>query len=202
MIILVGYPLYRIWFLFVRKKIRINHPLVPSVIAFWHRDIFMAISIVRTMYVPEKTVALVSPSLDGDYLAWILRRLGYKVIRGSASNKPVQALWESIRHLRDGYSLMITPDGPKGPSKKIKPGLAVLSTVSQKPVQMIRFNYSGCWRLKSWDRFILPKPFSECSVTFSPVLYPVQIESHQDNDTALKHMEDFLNGLTPDSAME
>ena len=198
----VGYPLYRIWFLFVRKKIRINHTLEPSVIAFWHRDIFMAISIVKLMYVPEKTAALVSPSLDGDYLAWILRRLGYKVIRGSTSNKSVQAVWESIRYLRDGYSLMITPDGPKGPAKKIKPGLTVLSTVSQKPLQMIRFSYSGCWSMNSWDRFILPKPFSESSVTFSPILYPAQMESHQDNGTTLKHMEDFLNGLTPDSAME
>ncbi len=202
LILFFGFPVYRLWFLTIRKRYPGIRLEMPAVIGFWHCDIFMAIGCIPFMTEPEKTAALVSPSRDGDYLTLFLKRLRYHVIRGSSSSGSVPGLWESLRQLRSGISLMITPDGPKGPHQSIKPGIIELSRMSGCPVRLMHFRYSHCWRLKSWDRFVIPKPFSECIITVSPPVYAQNFADENSQNRILQTMEDLLHGRCPDPIME
>jgi lysophospholipid acyltransferase (LPLAT)-like uncharacterized protein len=201
-IISVGCTLYRLWFRTVHKQITSLGFKEPSLIAFWHQDIFMAIGCISTYSNPNEITALVSPSHDGDYLTLILKSLDFQVLRGSSSSGSIQAIWGSLRNLRSGLSLMITPDGPKGPALQIKPGLIILSHLTSRPVRLIHFHYSGCWRLKSWDQFIIPKPFSQCTVTVSQPIVINNPDMNFSQPESKQEMEDFLNGYSSDPIME
>jgi hypothetical protein len=201
-IISIGCTVYRLWFGSVHKQIKFPCFNEPSIIAFWHQDIFMAIGCIAKYSNPKIITALVSPSHDGDYLALILKSLDFQVLRGSSSSDSIAAIWGSLQHLRSGLSLMITPDGPKGPALQIKPGLINLSRLTRCPIRLIHFHYSRRWRLNSWDHFIIPKPFSRCVVTASQ---PITMDNpdHDSNRLYPKQpMEDFLNGYSPDPVME
>ena len=82
-------------------------------------------------------------------------------MRGSSSRRGAAALVALRRKLRDGATVAITPDGPKGPRYKVQPGVVKLAQTSGAPIVVMSVNFSSCWRLKSWDRFCVPKPFSQ-----------------------------------------
>jgi lysophospholipid acyltransferase (LPLAT)-like uncharacterized protein len=89
-----------------------------------------------------------------------------QVARGSTSRKGASAMLQLADKIREGYDIAITPDGPRGPVYEIGGGTIFLAQKSGAPVLLMHMEYSDCWRLKSWDRFILPKPFSTVRVIF------------------------------------
>lgn len=191
--------MYQLWFFTVRKKNQTPVPAEPNILAFWHQDIFIAIGFIARHYRGKKIAALVSASGDGDYLARILKSLEIESIRGSSTTGSVKAYWSCLRALKENNILMITPDGPKGPAKKIKPGLAELARHSAKPVNLLRFDYSLCRRLNSWDRFIIPLPFSSVRITLSdPIVFTREDAGTQ---KITQTMEDYLNGHTAGTGM-
>ena len=104
---------------------------------------------------------LVSPSVDGEMPAMILRRAGAHAIRGSSSATGARALRDYYLAItRDGISPTITPDGPKGPAQIFKPGAILLSQLSGKPILPMAFAARRSYRFPTWDRFILPLPFT------------------------------------------
>jgi lysophospholipid acyltransferase (LPLAT)-like uncharacterized protein len=118
---------------------------------------------------------MVSKSYDGEWITRIVTKLGYRAFRGSASRDGAPALRQMILDDRTG-DLALTVDGPRGPAQMVKPGAVLLAARSGLPVVPITFVPSSAWRLRSWDRFIIPKPFSTVTVRYgAPIVIPCDI---------------------------
>jgi lysophospholipid acyltransferase (LPLAT)-like uncharacterized protein len=132
--------------------------------ALWHNRLLL-ISFVLQKFFPQRPGAgLISASRDGDMIADATRRFGFDVVRGSSSRMGASALLELSEVLASGRDVLITPDGPRGPAYELGPGIIFLAQKTGAPVVPVNMEYSGCWRVKSWDRFIIPKPFSKVRV--------------------------------------
>ncbi len=114
---------------------------------------------------------LVSPSVDGEIGAMLVRRMGGEVIRGSSSHTGARALRDYYQAImRDHVSPVITPDGPRGPAWKFKPGAILLAQLSQRPIIPMAYAASRAWKIK-WDRFVIPQPFSRIAITIGEPVY-------------------------------
>lgn len=109
---------------------------------------------------------LVSQSRDGDISEKLLKRFGYRVIRGSSSRGGASAARAMLGALEDGAVLVITPDGPRGPRHSTNPGLAWLARETGFPVLPMGFACDEAWRLSSWDRFTIPKYGARVVLTY------------------------------------
>jgi lysophospholipid acyltransferase (LPLAT)-like uncharacterized protein len=107
---------------------------------------------------PEMQI-MISDSYDGDICTQIVRKLGFQVVRGSTTRGGARALKEMTHRVDRGH-LCLTPDGPRGPRRHVHQGLAYLASRTGLPVVGAGMAFRNPWRLKSWDRFALPKPFS------------------------------------------
>ncbi len=128
----------------------------PAVYAFWHRCVFMATWWYRRLDVAVMT----SRSFDGEYIARIISRFGYRPVRGSSSRGAVGALIGMRRELDAGRTAAFTIDGPRGPRYVAKPGPVLLAQKTGLPIATFYFAPQRAWTLKTWDEFLIPKPFS------------------------------------------
>jgi lysophospholipid acyltransferase (LPLAT)-like uncharacterized protein len=131
----------------------------PSFIpVYWHQhQLFCAKYLFDSAGLGVKLGVLISPSVDGEFAALIVHRLGGEVIRGSSSHTGARALRDFYQALvHDGISPVIAPDGPKGPPWKFKPGALLLAQLSQRPIIPLSYFASRAWKI-SWDRFVIPK---------------------------------------------
>lgn len=111
---------------------------------------------------------LISPSVDGELGAMIVRRFGGMVIRGSSTHTGARALRDYYQALvKDNVSPIITPDGPRGPRFKFKPGALLLSQMSGRPILPLAFAASRASLIK-WDKFVIPWPFSRIAIAIGP----------------------------------
>ena len=135
---------------------------------FWHGRILM----IQSLYPGKALHILVSRHRDGEIIANIMSRFGFHLVRGSSSKGGGDALREMMRLLKADNDLGIAADGPRGPAEVLKPGAAQLGRLSGKAVIPISFSASRSIRLKSWDRFMFPLPFSRgVFVVGDPVRY-------------------------------
>jgi lysophospholipid acyltransferase (LPLAT)-like uncharacterized protein len=142
--------------------------------ALWHNRLLL-ISFVLKKFFPQRPGAgLISASRDGDLIADATHRFGFDVVRGSSSRMGASALRELSEVLISGRDVLITPDGPRGPAYELGPGIIFLAQKTGAPVVPVNMEYSSCWRVKSWDRFIIPKPFSKVRVIIGQ---PEQVRS-------------------------
>lgn len=132
------------------------------IIALWHGRMLVPMAHHKN----KGWTVLVSQSGDGDTVAPILRRYGYGVIRGSASRGGARALREMLALLESGAVLVITPDGPRGPMHAMNPGLVWMARATGYAVVPAGFVADRAWRMKSWDRFTVPKPFARVSFVY------------------------------------
>lgn len=139
----------------------------PVIFALWHNRIFTMPPIwQRTGGKGRSTVVLTSASKDGTTLATAMKTFGLGAIRGSSSRRAISALIGMKKALREGQDVCVTPDGPRGPRYEVQPGVIKIAQATGTDIIPIHIRYSSAWRLKSWDRFVLPKPFSRVSVIF------------------------------------
>ena len=113
---------------------------------------------------------LISEHADGEYIARIVGRLGFRPIRGSTTRGGGRALKQIVREARAGRSIAITPDGPRGPRFRIQPGLILAASLSGRPIQTAAVAIRGAKRLRSWDRFLVPRPFADVLLLYGPKL--------------------------------
>jgi lysophospholipid acyltransferase (LPLAT)-like uncharacterized protein len=114
---------------------------------------------------------LISPSVDGELAAMMVRRIGGSVIRGSSTHTGARALRDYYQALtRDKLSPIITPDGPRGPRFKFKPGAILLAQMSGRPMLPLAYAASRAWLIK-WDKFVIPKPFARIALAVGPPRY-------------------------------
>ncbi len=130
--------------------------LRPAVYAFWHRTVFLATWWYRKLDVAVMT----SRSFDGEYIARIIAKFGYRPVRGSSSRGAVAALIGLRKELEEGRTAAFTIDGPRGPKYVAKPGPVLLAQKTGLPIATFHFAPADPWVLKTWDDFMIPKPFS------------------------------------------
>ncbi len=131
---------------------------------FWHNRLF-AVGYLYLKFCRTRTIfGLISASRDGAWLAAFFRLIGLNAIRGSSSWRGAQALRELINVVDQGGDIAITPDGPRGPCYDFKKGALMVVRKARCPVLLFSCTFSNAWRLKSWDGFYLPKPFSMLSI--------------------------------------
>jgi len=135
----------------------------PVIYSFWHRAVFPA----SWMWRKQRIAVMVSRSFDGEYIARIIERLGFVAVRGSSSRGGAGALLGTKSVLERGESVAFTIDGPRGPKYVAKPGPVGLSKVTSIPMAAFYVALSNSWVLKTWDAFMIPKPFSRALVRVS-----------------------------------
>jgi hypothetical protein len=145
----------------------------PSFIpVYWHQhQLFCVKQLLAQRSAGLKLGFLISPSVDGEIGAMIVRRLGGEVIRGSSSHTGARALrdyYQALAH--DGVSPAITPDGPRGPRWKFKPGAVLLAQLSGRPMVPLSYAASHAWKIK-WDRFVIPLPLSRITIAVGEPVY-------------------------------
>jgi lysophospholipid acyltransferase (LPLAT)-like uncharacterized protein len=139
---------------------RLTKSDVPVAVVLWHNRLFLSAEIFRRYRTRRAVYGLVSASKDGAWLAAFYRLIGIVPVRGSSSNFGREAGRVLIEVMRAGHDIGITPDGPRGPMYTVEPGVLVVTRRNQAPMVLIGAEFTRAWRLKSWDRFYLPVPFS------------------------------------------
>lgn len=134
-----------------------------TVLTLWHGHLLPLAYYLRNL----RMLVLVSEHRDGEIIARILQRLGYGLIRGSSTRGGARAFAEMVRALKTGATIAITPDGPRGPARQFSPGAAVAAQRSGVPITTMFVTANRAWTLKSWDSFMIPKPFARLVMHFS-----------------------------------
>ncbi|MFZ4524107.1 MAG: lysophospholipid acyltransferase family protein [Chlorobium sp.] len=135
-----------------------------AIIAFWHGKMIAGWLLAKTLSSQKNITAVVSLSEDGRALADTLERLGFSLIRGSSSKGGDEVKQTMQDALQKGDIVVLTPDGPRGPINQFKYGTLRLASNNHYPIVFAEISYAKRWRLKSWDQFEIPKPFSKTSV--------------------------------------
>jgi lysophospholipid acyltransferase (LPLAT)-like uncharacterized protein len=140
------------------------------VYASWHQRFFPGI----TFFAPRKPIAImISRSRDGEMVARAAEILGWRAVRGSSSKGGMRALKEIRSLTRDGYRIGHIVDGPQGPFAMVKPGLLTIAQLAGAPIVPVIISAQRYWLFNSWDRFMVPKPFSRIIVRFAaPIRVP------------------------------
>ena len=150
----------------------------PVIFALWHNRFFTVPPAFRKAYgASRKCVVLTSASLDGAVVARAMAVFGFGAVRGSSSRRGVAALVGLTRAVRSGLDVCITPDGPRGPRYVFQPGMVKLAEASGAPIIPVHVTFSSAWRFKTWDRFVVPKPFSRVRVVFD---HPLTVAATSD----------------------
>lgn len=152
----------------------------------WHGVTMLPIYYCRNM----GFYSLVSLSNDGDLQNAILRSRGFKTVRGSSGRGGARALLELTRKLQQGGVMAHTPDGPKGPPKKVQPGTVYLAKRSGCPVLPVGVACKPCWRLGSWDSHMVPYPFARAVIFFGDPLF---ISGDENDQEAASRIENAIN---------
>jgi lysophospholipid acyltransferase (LPLAT)-like uncharacterized protein len=164
----------------------------PAIYACWHRQQVLLIYLQRN----RGLCGLVSKSKDGEYMARILKLFGFSFVRGSTTSGGFTSLRELIKAARGGYSLGITPDGPRGPVFKVKPGVIYLAQKAGIPIIPIACALSKKKIIRSWDRYQLPLPFGRIQAVYGAPLFVAKT----DNIAAKAvELENILNNLTEEA---
>jgi lysophospholipid acyltransferase (LPLAT)-like uncharacterized protein len=164
----------------------------PALCTTWHFAFPTAVYLFREL----GAVVMVSRSRDGEFVAQTLKHLGYQVARGSPGKGGAQALRAMLACLERGHYAGLIADGSQGPPCVAQKGILLLARYAEAPLLPVSFAAHPCWRLRSWDRTLVPKPLSHVVAAFGP---PIRVPRHA-SPTALEsarmELESALNRLT------
>lgn len=180
----IGARVVRCWMATVRYRYHALGPAVePSarrpvqkcIYAFWHENMLL----LANQYGGLGNRVLISQHADGQLIAEMCGYLGFEPIRGSTTRGGVEAVRRIVREGQAG-SLIITPDGPRGPRRQVQRGLVYLAAHTGLPIVPVGLACPRPWRMKSWDRFVLPRPFSRAiCLTAEPIVVPADADKEQ-----------------------
>jgi lysophospholipid acyltransferase (LPLAT)-like uncharacterized protein len=160
--------------------------LVPAVYCFWHRCVFPS-----TWFFRRRDIAVMtSRSFDGEYIARIIERFGFRPVRGSSSRGAVRALLGMHTEIEEGRVAAFTIDGPRGPMYVAKPGPVLLAKNTRVPIVVYYIALERAWILNSWDRFMVPKPFSRAALAVSRIM---PVRDRDDLDAKHREMQAALD---------
>jgi lysophospholipid acyltransferase (LPLAT)-like uncharacterized protein len=133
-----------------------HHALLP--LLWWHRH--------------REITLLVSRHRDGDLVAGPAERLGYRLARGSSTRGGASGFRTLLRDLAKGRVVAVTPDGPTGPARRVKPGVLRAAAVAGVPILPVSAVATRAWYLRTWDRLLVPKPFASVCVRYGTPVWP------------------------------
>ncbi len=171
----------------------------PTILSFWHNRAFIGAHYVYHHLVERnlKISVLTSQSRDGELVARVAQQWGLSVVRGSASRGGLQALRALHRAItRDGFSPIMIPDGPRGPIYHFKVGVAVLAQTSGAPILPMGLAAQRFFTIKSWDRLIIPWPFSRVVIGFGEPQTLAKPMTNDQLEAARRRLEATVDGLT------
>lgn len=171
-----------------------KYPPAGAIAPFWHRSVFSA-----TYYFRDRGISVMtSRSFDGEYIARIIEAFGFSAVRGSSSRGGVRALLGMHTVIEDGGVAAFTIDGPRGPRYVAKPGPVLLARNTGASVMAFYVAVSDGWTLNSWDKFIIPKPFTRAHIRWSrPIVVPREATSeslksyHDEMQAALERVRHY-----------
>lgn len=166
----------------------------PLAFTLWHNRLLLTAEVFRRYRQNRPIYALVSPSKDGAWLTAFFALVGMRTVRGSSSKLGREAVTALVDVLRADNDIGITPDGPRGPIYVFKPGVLIVTRRTRTPMLLLGVSFESAWQLPSWDRFILPKPFS--GVRFYGRM--IETDAMADRNAAARHIESLLNEMNPD----
>lgn len=164
--------------------------------AFWHETVLLPCY----AFGRRKILCLISEHADGEMIAQICHHVGFGVVRGSTTRGAVKALRKMIR-LAEKHHFAVLPDGPRGPRRHVELGLIYLAARTGLPLVLAGIGYDRPWRMPTWDRFAVPRPWSRAVIlTAAPLAVPADATRAQMEDLR-KQAEETLNGLTERAEM-
>ena len=158
-------PLARSWRFRIRncqRWQRLVEGRKPFIFLLWHESLLPLLWQHRR----QRIAIVVSESLEGQYLSDFARRIGYDLVLGSSTHGGTRALRGAIRALDDGCTIAITPDGPRGPRRDVKPGIVRAAQRAGAMILPLHAATLSAWRLGSWDRMLVPKPFAAIDLAY------------------------------------
>jgi lysophospholipid acyltransferase (LPLAT)-like uncharacterized protein len=168
----------------------------PLVFAFWHGTMLPLLWRHRR----EGVSVLISLHKDGEIIARICEALGFRTVRGSSTRGGGRALLGLVRELEGGYEVAVTPDGPKGPRHRFAPGALMAAQRAQVPIIPIGVHCARAWHLKSWDRFMIPKPFARVTVVYGDP-EPVVGSTPREATEEVARFESIMTRLEAEAAL-
>ena len=179
----------RVEVLYGRNYTDLQARRVPILFALWHGRMFLPIDAHRH----QSIVTMASKSLDGDIVARWLENNGYLVTRGSTSRGGSEALRRMVRQVRLGHNVALTVDGPRGPVHVVQAGVVRLARITGAWILPISFSSSWPLFLRSWDRYLVPKPFSKNVVAYGE---PFAVSGQMSDEAALEKIRASLDEVT------
>lgn len=158
-------PLARSWRFRLRNRERWQRLVdgrKPFIFLLWHEALLPLLWQHRR----QQIAIVVSEAREGQYLSDYARRIGYHLVPGSSTRGGARALLGAIRALDDGCTIAITPDGPRGPRRDVKPGVVRAAQRAGAMILPLHAVTRSAWRLGSWDRMMVPKPFAEIDLGY------------------------------------
>ncbi len=178
------YATYR-WELRVSVLNDVRWPATEArIFSFWHGHqlLFPHLYTARRVEFGRFMSALISEHRDGRIIARAMTYFGIGSVAGSSSRGGKEAMFRLIEQLRQGEHVAITPDGPRGPVHKVKPGLIKIAQRSGAPICLLSAQADRAWRAKSWDGMFLPKPFARVRVVIGPsIQIPAGLNGQQES---------------------
>jgi lysophospholipid acyltransferase (LPLAT)-like uncharacterized protein len=186
----IGWSLMSLWSRTLRVRF-VNRETPPGqeaegknlIYAFWHGRQFLLFHTHRD----SNIVIPASESRDGEIQAGIIGRFGFGVVRGSSKRKGAQAFMGLMKALRNGKSIALAVDGPRGPIYEVKQGITSLAGKLGKPIVPVVMSAKRSWVLeKTWDKYMLPKPFTECVIMYGE---PIMVNGTSEDELENKRQE-------------
>jgi len=160
--------------------------------ATWHQRM----SFFARYLAKKKLIILISQSRDGEYGAKLAKCLGFGYIRGSSTRGGIKAMREMITQLKKGKSVGILADGPLGPPRIAKTGPIIIARESGVPIVPILWGCDRGWIFNSWDRYLVPKPFSKIVIRYGKHIFVPQDIKAEGLEFYRKRLQDILNECT------
>ncbi|MEO0508312.1 MAG: lysophospholipid acyltransferase family protein [Verrucomicrobiota bacterium] len=174
----------------------IEAPPSNSVVILWHNRLFAAPEFFRRNFAQRRLATLISASSDGAWLAAFMEKLGMLPIRGSHYKRGAQSVRDMLVAHKQGHDIVVTPDGSRGPMYDLKPGAVAVALKTGAPFVMFSLNFSKAWRLKSWDRFYLPVPFSSMEARLEVIENPSELG--EDPKVVARLLKQRMDAITVD----
>jgi hypothetical protein len=172
-----------------------------AILCFWHARIPIALPTWPNDGKRQQIHALISQSADGEFIARAVEHIGFPAIRGSSKKKHdlaknkggEQAFREMLRWVKAGNAIAITPDGPRGPAQTMEKGTPVLAQITGAPMLMVGLAAKPCLRLGTWDRTVIPLPFSRGAMVWEG---PIRVGRDEDSEALAADWARRLTALT------
>ena len=166
-----------------------------AIVAFWHGRLLL----MPFVYPSLPATILISQHRDGEYIARIAQRLGFAVERGSATRGGARAFRNLVLALQGGRTVAVTPDGPRGPARRVKSGTIELSRLSGMPILPVSVGAHPRFVFSSWDRFVAPYPFAQVVYVWGPPVYVPPSLSRVDAEGFENLLAERLDAVTAEA---